>query len=192
MKEILNYSQIIAIILAINFKWPTYVMSYFQIPSFLGSLSNNTISLNCLIYDFNINESVVHLKFLMFALMPFLAWIILVFIHFLKARIKNQKISLEKLFAYLIIIGNYLQPLILQNIFDNLKCEKLNQKSFLAKDMNLECDSENHKNWVYTFVIKFLNSQLIIDLLFGHSFSDILGICLSIIMPFIFNKNEIF
>lgn len=149
LKQILNYSQILAIIITINFKWPYYVNSYFQITSFLGSISNQALTFDCLINDFKIKESPIHIKFAIFTLLPFLIWVLMILLSvFLHFKNKKNSINKEKILTYFIIISNYLQPFILQTIFDNLKCKRLDGRLFLYKEMMIDCESENHQFWV--------------------------------------------
>lgn len=155
LKGILNYSQILAIIIAINFKWPFYVYTYFEIAGFLGSISSQTLSFDCILKDFQIQESPVHIKFMIFVILPFFIWILLILFDVIQ-NLKNRKKSInkEKIFTYFIIVSNYLQPFILQTIFDNLKCKELDGKSYLYKEMLIDCESENHQFLVNFYYIK--------------------------------------
>lgn len=146
LKGILNYSQILAIIITINFKLPFYVYSYFEIAGFLGSLSSQTLSFDCILNDFLIQGSSVHIKFFIFAILPFFIWFLLILFGLIRD-LKNRKKSMnkEKMITYFIIISNYLQPFILQTIFDNLNCKELDGQFYLYKDMTINCESENHQ-----------------------------------------------
>ena len=146
LKEILNYSTIVSIIIIVSndYKWPFYIKSYFEIASILGSISSKAFSIDCLLHDFQIEEAAIHIKVLIFVVLPFFLW----FFLFLLIRIKRKHIDFNQLFTYFLIISNYFQPIILQNLLDNIRCKSLGEKTFLYKNMNLECDSENHLKWV--------------------------------------------
>jgi len=145
LKELLSYSQVLSIIVTFNYKWPFYVYSYLHLSSILGSLSSQVFSIDCLLnYG---NESPLHFKALVAVLLPFFIWTIMVFMTIVNNVRKNEH-NYTKLFSFFVIISNFLQPYILQQLFNNLRCINLGDRSFLYMDMKTECDSENHLNWV--------------------------------------------
>ena len=147
----------VSIISSGNFKWPYYVKTYLEISSILGSISSQAFSIDCLINDFQINENPIHLKALIFVILPFILWIMVFFILiskdikcliYLTNKKNNERFICNDTFTYLIIISNFLQPFILQELFNNLKCKKIGDNLFLYLQMNFNCDSKNHLNWV--------------------------------------------
>ena len=149
LKGILNYSQTVSIITSINYTWPFYIKSYFEIASILGSISSKAFSVDCLLHDFQINEEAIHIKALIFVILPFFLWTLL----FLVVQLKRKNLAFNQLFSYFLIISSYFQPMILQNLLDNFKCKSLGARSLLYMDMNLACDSEDHVKWVPFFIL---------------------------------------
>ena len=153
LKVLLNYSQMVSIITNGNFKWPYYIQSYLYISSILSSVSTDAFSIDCLLYDLQINESPIHIKALIFVILPFFIWVLVIIlltlkICLIKTRNSKELFKMKNLFTYFIICCNYLHPMILQKLFDNLKCKNLGGKEFIYMQMNFSCDSENHTKWV--------------------------------------------
>lgn len=137
-----------------NYKWPSYCYDYLRISAILGYFSSQVVSSDCLIYEYDIKQSPLHLKALIAVLLPFFIWLIMLFILIVTNYGINQ-LDFGKMFSYFVIISNYMQPFILQQLFDNLKCINLDGKSFLYKEMKTQCDSEDHLAWVF-FIIEIL------------------------------------
>ena len=147
LKIFLNYSQIVSILISINNNLPAYSQSYLEISSMVTSFSSRAFSVDCFIYYFHWSESPLHIKALMFVIFPFILWLIF-FMGALFKKLRGIKFQKEKLITYFLIISNFLQPFILQQLIDNLKCKNIGNGSFIYKQMNFQCDSSNHLKWV--------------------------------------------
>ena len=143
LKIFLNYSQIVSILISINNNLPAYSQSYFEISSMVTSFS----CVDCFLYYFNWSESPLHIKAFMFVIFPFILWLIF-FMGALFKKMRGNKFQKEKLMTYFLIISNFLQPFILQQLIDNLKCKSIGNGSFIYKQTNFPCDSTNHLKWV--------------------------------------------
>jgi hypothetical protein len=146
MKIMLNYIQSIAIIQSLELKWPFYVESYLNTYSTAGSVSTQTISLDCMINDYQIDIQAIYLETLFSSFLPFFCFfcsgIALASVYFVKK--KSQKIR----FIVIVIVGSiFLQPMIIKILFKNLVCKKINNKSYLVQNLKIDCDSDSHLNW---------------------------------------------
>ena len=144
----LNYSQIVSILISINHNLPSSSQSYFQISSVLTSLTSQAFSIDCFIYYLDLDENPLHLKALISVFLPFFIWLILLFGLLIK-KMKGKTIEKGKILTYFLIICNFFQPSILQQLVDNLNCKTIGSSSFIFKEMNFECNSQNHLNWVH-------------------------------------------
>lgn len=144
-KILINYSQMIAIINSLDLEWPNFVKDYFNMNShfsFIGDL----LSLDCILNDYNIKEKKLHIKTYFILIFP--CWILLTFAIFLcVVKFCLKKSQTNRFFIALIVISVFLQPTIIQILFDNLKYITLNNIAYLKKDLASKYD-EKHTIWV--------------------------------------------
>lgn len=177
LKIFLNYSQIVSILISINNNLPAYSQRYFEISSMVTSFSSRAFSIDCFIYYFHWSESPLHIKALMFVIFPFILWLIL-FMGALLKKMRGFKFQKEKLTTYFLIISNFLQPFILQQLIDNLKCKKIGNSLVIYKQMNFQCDSKNHLKWVYLKKI-IIFFKCIVDLFYDSAIHFVLDCLIS-------------
>ena len=145
-KILLNYTQMTAIIHSLEFKWSFYVDNYLNISSPVGS-PGDVISLDCVMNDENIQVNSLHAKALIAVIFPFVIMaMIIIILTFLKI-IKKQSYK-NRIFIAYIVMSIFLQPTILQMLFDNLNYTTINGVSYLTKSLTLRFDDQEHIKWV--------------------------------------------
>lgn len=142
----MNYLQMTAIIHSLDLKWPFYVNDYLEISSKFGSAAD-VLSVDCILDDYQLTESKLHVKTIMILVFPF---IIMSFILFgaLILKILTKKPQINRVYISFVIISIFLQPAILQILFDNISYATFNNNPYLTKELNYRFDDENHTKWV--------------------------------------------
>ena len=147
MKIFLNYLQMISIIYSFDLKWPDYVMDYFNIFSFIGGVSTQVISLDCLLQDYQIEIQSIYIQTILNIMMPFNIVFIAGFILTILL-IKKREFRGIRMIIVTIVVSIFLQPPIIKSLFDNLKCITIEKQNLLYVNMLIDCDSNEHKKWV--------------------------------------------
>lgn len=147
LKILMNYLQIIAIIQSIDLRWPFYADDFLKANSQVASITNEVLSFDCVLYDYEIKEDPIHAKALIGFMLPIILFFIISFI-FIMSFLKNGKNQKNRIIMGLVVLCIFLQPSILKQLFDNLNCKKIGDYLYLSKQMNLKCDDENHQKWV--------------------------------------------
>ena len=137
----------ISIIHSIDLKWPFYVSDCLTITNKVSISNTEIASMQCILDNFEITEHLLHMKALIALLIPFFLIIIIIFILvFLK--IMTKKTQWHRFIVSFIVMSVYLQPFILQNLFDNINKTTLNHKNYLTKELTFDYDDEGHQKWV--------------------------------------------
>lgn len=174
LKIILNYFQMISFIKTLNVKWPLYVESYMKSSAFANVLSSNIFSIDCLVSQYEIKGDIVHLKAVFNALIPFFLLIIVTIILVCRSQKKRGNTNSSKIILAFFIILIFLHPMIIQSLFDNISCIEIEGEKFIERQLNLDCNSDTHKNWV--FIKSFLFNLFYIALFFHYSITSSMAI----------------
>ena len=143
---LMNYVQMTAIIQSFDLKWPFYVNDYLSVSSKVGS-TTQMISFDCLLKDNNIQEKTIHIKSLVAVFFPFLILASIIF-GLIILKLLTKKSQTQRIFISFIVMSIFLQPSILQILFDNLNSTTLNNVSYLTKDLTTRYDDDSHMKWV--------------------------------------------
>lgn len=143
----MNYLQMTAIIRSFDLKWPFYANDYFDISSKFSSTSD-VLSIDCILNDYELNENKLHIKTIIILAFPFIV-IFFILLVGLILKIKTKNSQTNRIYISLVIISVFLQPTILQVLFDNLSYTTLNHIPYLTKELNSRFDDENHIKWVF-------------------------------------------
>lgn len=146
-KILINYTQMIAIIHSLDLKWPYQVDGYLNVSSQFGT-SGEVISLECVLEDQRIRISPLHVKALLVILFPFVLMGFFTLVLSVSKILKKKKSKLNQIFIAFIVMSIFIQPTILQILFDNLNYTKLNGVSYLTKNLKIRADDEEHTRWV--------------------------------------------
>lgn len=147
LKILMNYLQIIAIIQSIDLRWPYYAKDFLKVNSQVASVTNEVLSFDCIIYDYQIKQDPIHIKALIGVMLPVIIFFAISNI-FLLNYFKSGKSQKNRIIMSLVVMCIFLQPSILKQLFDNLNCKQIGTENFLSKQMNLRCDDDSHKRWV--------------------------------------------
>lgn len=145
----------VSFIKSLDVKWPFYTDEYLKSVSFLNSISTSVISIECLVYQYNISGEMVHLKAAFSSILPFclLCTVILIMsLQFLLLRRNN----FNKIWLAFFVISIFMHPNILQSLFDNISCIDIEDKRYLVKQLDLDCDSTHHNQWVNKYDKHFI------------------------------------
>ena len=145
-KIMINYLQIISIINSIPMKWPYNVNIFFRYFSSI-SMSSYAVSLQCIFYSYDINLEPIYFETMVIVLMPFFIsfWALPMMISSYLIYKKPQKIRFISMF---IALHALLQPPIVTKLLENINCNMINNKCYLASDANIDYNSEYHQKWV--------------------------------------------
>lgn len=155
LKILMNYFQIIAVIHSIDLRWPFYADDFLKANSQIATMTNEVLSFDCVLYDYEIKEDPIHAKALIGFMLPIILFFIISFI-FLLSFIKSGLEQKNRIIMSIVVLCIFLQPSILKQLFDNLNCKKIGDVLYLSRQMNLKCDDENHKKWVKFLVFHIL------------------------------------
>ena len=146
-KVLINYAQMIAIIHSMDLKWPFYVENYLSFATKIGVSATEIVSFECIMWDFHVIEKYIHIKALIDLIIPFffVTIIICVLIPF---RIFTKKTQIHRIVVSFIVLSAFLQPNILQSLFNNISTIDLDNKTYLNNELTLEYYDENHQQWV--------------------------------------------
>lgn len=147
LKIMLNYLQMVSFIKSLNVKWPFYADNYLNSMSFLNSVSTSFVNVECLVYQYNINGEILHLKAVFSSLLPFCLFFIVILIMIFQ-RMFLRKSNFKKLWLAFFVISAFMHPDIVRSLFYNISCIDIEDRRYLVQQFDLECDSSHHKRWV--------------------------------------------
>ena len=147
MKILLNYFQMISFIKSLDVKWPFFVEEYLKSAAFISSVSTSILSIDCLVDQYGIAGEIIHLKAAFSSILPFCLLFLVLLIMFFQLKFKRKN-QFNKTWLAFFVISIFMHPNILQSLFDNVTCLEFGDKQYLQKQLDLDCDSDNHKEWV--------------------------------------------
>ena len=145
----------IAITHSMDLKWPFYVDNYLNISTQFGS-PGDVISLDCVLKDENVSMPSIHVKALIAVVFPF-AIMTFIVIALMLLNIIKKKSQKNRVFISFIVMSIFLQPTILQILFDNLNYTTINNVQYLTKNLMIRYDDGEHQRWVF-YEIKIIFS----------------------------------
>ena len=138
----------LTIIQNFELKWPFYVRNYLNFfGSIGGGLTTQVVSMDCLLYDYDIDTVSLYAQTGFLAVLPFIIYVFAggyLFVNFLATK-KSQMI---RFVIVVIVVSIFLQPTIIKMLFDNLSCKVLENTKYLSQDMSVLCSSDSHFKWV--------------------------------------------
>lgn len=153
LKIFLNYAQLLALVQNLNLKWPPYVLNYLKTTGSIGTVSTQLFSLDCLIYDFNLNISAIYLKTLS-TMLIYLGFLFAAGLYFgFKKFILKRKNQETKMMILVVVLSVLMQPNNIRDSSDTFVCLTINQKEYLREQMSLECYTSEHNFWVIIFLL---------------------------------------
>ena len=149
LKILLNYLQLISIIHSFDLKWPFYVKEYLNIYSSAGNLSDQAISFECLLFDYEISIKPVYFQTCFTILIPFTTYLLAFILLFLKLVLFHKKRrELNTKFVVIVIVSSiFLQPNIIKVLYKNLICKKIDDDYLLTHNYSINCNSDSHSKW---------------------------------------------
>lgn len=148
LKILMNYIQIITIMQEFEMKWPFYARNYLKFfASMGGGLSPQVISFDCVFDDHDINIYSLYAQTFVMSLLPLAIYVIagVVLLVFFFTTRNPQMI---RFIVVLIVVSLFLQPSIINTLFQNLSCRQIDNGNYLTKNLDISCDSDSYKNWV--------------------------------------------
>lgn len=135
---------------SLNLEWPIYLKEFINSFSYI-SFANEMISLDCIFGDFDIKSESLFIKSFLLNLAPFI-FCLLSIIYFILST-KNIVFRKIKIVVTGFVVFTFFQPAIIAQIFDMLRCQTLENKQYLKKNLNYECFTEEHQTWVKIFIL---------------------------------------
>ena len=157
-KILINYAQMVSIIHNLELKWPFYVTTYLKVTGNVGTISTELLSLDCLISDYNIDINAIYLKALITILIYTMFLTTASFIFTMRQVIFRKKRQINKLIILAIVLSIMIQPNSIKETSNIFNCQKIQEQSYLTRQMSILCYTFDHKKWVYKF---FFSDELI-------------------------------
>ena len=149
LKIMLNYLQLISIIQNIDLRWPFYAKTYFDVYKNMGGVSTQTVSLECILNDLDYNMESLYVETIFSISLPFLTFFFALIFIILVQMLNNHKKQhiLRRLIVVLIVSSIFLQPNIINMLYKNMVCKKIDSEYFLSSKMTIKCYSDDRTNW---------------------------------------------
>ena len=156
MKILLNYFQMVSFIKSLDIKWPFYVDEYLKSVAFINSVSTSILSIDCLVNQYNIAGEIVHLKAAFSSILPWCLLFLVILIMLVQLIFKGKN-NFNKILLAFFVISIFMHPNILQSLFDNITCLELEDKQYLIKQLDIDCSSNGHIQWVIDKNLNYFN-----------------------------------
>lgn len=147
LKVLLNYLQMISIIQSLELKWPFYVRNFLNVYSNIGGVSNQILSVDCLLQHYNIQTESIYIQTVLTLIIPFAIFCVSMIILWV-IYMKNKKPQTIRFIVIVIVVSIFLQPSIIKSLFDNITWEEIDGVSYLKADLLIDCDTNSQKEWV--------------------------------------------
>lgn len=147
LRILMNYFQSIRLVNNIGLKWPYYVRNFLDFYSSAGNISRKTVSIDCLLNNYNLNIKSIYVQTSFSIIFPFLSYLIALLILLLKLRSRKIQSLFTEFIVIVIVSSIFLQPNIIESIFESIVCKKLDQTDYLLSDMSIYCNEKNHQQW---------------------------------------------
>lgn len=153
----------IGIIKGVQLKWPYYVTNFFNLIVNFGFISTDIIGIDCYLSEMKLETPIIYLKAI-FTLAFYLSLILTGFVFFAIKHLVFKKRNQFYLFImFFLVVSIMVQPNSIKEGSDFLTCQKVGEKSYLIKQMTVECYTENHYNQVFyiLFSINFFRLYIL-------------------------------
>ena len=133
------------IIQSLDFSWPNYLDSFFEFLSNLGFFSTQILTLDCFltslkaIYVRAIATLIFYLSFIFAAVTLF----------GIRKFISRRKNQFNRFIMFFLVFSIMLQPNFIKESSDIFTCRKVFDKSYLIRQMSVECYTSEHLLWVH-------------------------------------------
>jgi hypothetical protein len=158
IKIFLNYLQLVMLTTSINFNWAEISKDFISIQQFVGSISEQIFSYDCLLSDYHNTlspQDIYFLKQVFIVLLPIIIICIAIIIfgtlamaHFTSKYIKDD------LIATVIILLFLIHPNIVEHLFSTFSCTELEPGEYwIRKNYDIRCWDNEHTYYIYRVVL---------------------------------------
>lgn len=144
IRILLNYMQIISILKFIKFEWPFYFKEYFNIFAYL-SYASKILSFDCIFEDYDLKIERFYIQSTIFVFFPF----IICFICGLVLMLFCSKDKIIKLHVCVYVVFTFFLPSAISQQLESIKCKEMDGKSYMVTNLNYQCFTNEHMQWVY-------------------------------------------
>ena len=138
----------LSIVQSFELKWPLYVENYLNFFSSVGGgVSPQVLSIDCLLYHYEIDLIPLYVQTLFISILPFIIYFIAGGV-FLTVYFMTKKPRGSSFIVVVIVVSIFLQHYIIKMLLDNLSWKTIENDDFLIRDMMVSCSSDSHRNWV--------------------------------------------
>ncbi|CAG9313302.1 unnamed protein product [Blepharisma stoltei] len=153
-KILLNYFQVISIIIKMKLPWPWYADSWLSYQSYPGDIPTHLLSIDCLLIDKSDKESyksIYFLKMIIMVCLPAALGICIFIFWLIVAVIKNIYLSAVKneLITTLWILHFLILPTITNYMFSIFSCMDIYGELYLSSNLDIKCWDNMHS--IYAF-----------------------------------------
>jgi predicted outer membrane repeat protein len=158
VKIFINYLQNVSVVAGFDLEWPEYVLEFLSIQENAGNLSDQILSIDCMLYekDYIINQDhLYYFKLSMLLALPIiiillssLFWGLLALYHSKTSFLKHELIST------IIILHFLIHPNLVNKMFHVFNCIEIEEGQFWMTDnLNIKCWTGKHVFYTITVAI---------------------------------------
>ena len=145
VKIIVNFAQMISIINNVNIDWPIYIEDIGDFMQYFNSISVKYMGLECILDFEKALEIAPYLNFLAIILMPFFFSVVSYFVWKIYQKIKKNIQIKDYLYATISGIYLMIQPNVMEESLNALRCIEIEGRSFLKINPDFSCEAEEYK-----------------------------------------------
>ncbi|CDW77647.1 UNKNOWN [Stylonychia lemnae] len=163
-KILMNHLQLITMTASFNFNWPAKVVEFFSSSQTVAQAQTQVLSIDCFInkglgqsqkfgeeqiqqsLESGITSSLLYLKLLMFAVLPFLLAILsYAFWMIVSCKKQSKNILMTKAVSSLVILLFLIHPTLVSYFFKAFDCIKVDGESRNKEDLQINCSTKQHQ-----------------------------------------------
>lgn len=131
-----------------DLKWPFSLAYFMDFTGGFGNFSSQFLSLECFIFDYNLNINIIYLRVFVNSSIYVIFLIFSVLICIIRRFCYNQKKEQENFIIIFVVLSILLQPNSINDSSDIFNCQKIQTDFYLSKSVSTMCYTSNHKKWV--------------------------------------------
>jgi hypothetical protein len=149
LKIFINYLQPISIIAGFDLKWPEYVLGFLKNQENAGTMSEQILSLDCLLYqeDYIMNhEDLYFFKLTMMMALPILmSFFAFIFWCIVAIYSRKWRYMRNEMISTIIILQFLVHPNLVNSMFGAFNCIEIEEGEYwLVNNLEIACWSESH------------------------------------------------
>jgi hypothetical protein len=159
LKIFANYLQLVLLVTQLSLDWPSFVLSFFKIQSYAGSVDKQILSFDCYFAaedpQGDSYKTVYYDRLIIFSVLPLLmSAVVLAFwlsVYYFKGR---RSILRKELVATAVVLFFLVHPSLVKEYFGFLSCRRLDSTDlWLASNLDIKCFDEQHSLYAFSVAL---------------------------------------